>query len=146
MIKLTNLLNEATAKKDDNEVVNGIYDPDYSDYGLVLFKSPKKKKDFAKYGLKGAELLSASDFKKKYIEFSNKKLKKVLYKKKINLGSNLGEGEYWCTTDYCIDIYTGQDPDTRRYAPYVDKIIESDIPSNYKILVKEGFVDDIRFS
>jgi len=147
-MKIINLLKEAkdNTGKNDTTIVHGIYDPDYSDYGLVLFKTPKQVKDFAKYGLKDSELLKGSDFKKKYIEFKNKKLQKVTYTKKLNLGSNLGEGEYWCTNEYCIEIYSGETPDSRMYAKYVDKIVDKDLPSNFNILVKIGFVDDIRFS
>lgn len=149
MIKLTDLLKEVkkdNTGKNDTTIVHGIYDPDYADYGLVLFKSPQQVKDFAKYGLKTAELLTGKDFKKKYIEFKNKKLQKVTYTKKLKLGNNLGEGEYWCTNEYCIEIYSGETPDSRVYAKYVDKIVDRDLPNDFNILVKEGFVDDIRFS
>jgi hypothetical protein len=148
MIELTNILKEAQDNigKNDTTVVHGIYDPDYSDYGLVLFNSPKQVKDFAIYGLKNSELLNGKDFKTKYIEFNNKKLQKVTYTKKLNIGSNLGEGEYWCTNESCIEIYSGETPDSRVYAKYVDKIVDRELPDNLNILVKEGFVDDIRFS
>jgi hypothetical protein len=136
-----------------NNIIHGIYDPDYEDYGIVLFNDPKKISDFnsdtklkkiVPY-LKDAVVLTGKDFKEKYIEFKNKKLQKVIYTKKLNLGSNLGEGEYWCATNYCIDIYSGETPDSKMYAKYFHKIIEKDLPNDFNILVKPGFVDDIRF-
>lgn len=149
MIRLSDILLEL--KSDDK--VHGLYDPDYEDYGLVLFNTPKQLKDFKSDStlkqivpyLKKAKLLTGSEFKKKYIQFKNKKLQKVVYTKKIKLGNNLGQGEYWCTTEYCIEIYSGQTPDSRAYEKYVDSIIDRDLPNNFNILVKEGFVDDIRF-
>ena len=90
-------------------------------------------------------IISGNDFKNKYAKDFKGKVAKVLYKKGLNIGSNMGAGEYWCVTQDTLDIYSGERDREfgSHYAAYADKIIYKALPSNLKIVVKDGIAWDL---
>jgi len=137
-------LNEQKTKQEEkikNVFIDGLYDPEYEENGLVLFKEPKNINDYKNVDIYPSDLINGREFVEKYVDFSNKKLHKVIYKPKINIGSNLGKGEYWCATEYCLDVYMGNTPDSSDYSEYVDSIISLNLSEDSVILVKNGISD-----
>lgn len=125
----------------NSTIINGIYDPMYDDYGLVIFNSPKSTNDYRHCNIKEYNLCNGLKFKKEYVEFEDKKIHKVVYKSGINLGSNLGIGTYYCATKECLDVYLGKTRDSSEYANFVKGIVSMDLPNDYIILVKLGIAD-----
>ena len=95
------------------------------------------------YQLNTQNLISGKDFTNKYVSFSNGKLHKVLYKKNLKLGSNLGDGEYWCVTPDSLDVYLGNTRDSSEYQKFVKEVISKKLPKTLEIYVEEGIVDEI---
>ena len=132
-------------KKQKPKKIDALYDPDYDCYGLVIFDSEKRLSEYKKYGVTAEDVITGKKFKKKWVEFDDKKLRKVIYTKKLNLGSNLGEGQYWCVTQDCLDTYLGNTSDSSIYQKWVKEVVEFDIDDSMNIIVKEGIVDEMRF-
>ena len=98
-----------------------------------------QKDDLQKY------VMTGSEFKNKYLKDFKGKVAKVIYKNNLNIGSNMGKGEYWCVTQDTLDIYSGERDREfgSRYAAYADKIVYKALPSNLKIVVKDGIAWDL---
>jgi hypothetical protein len=124
-------------------LIDGLYDPIYEENGIVLFKEPKHLNEYSKFGIKKSNVISGKEFNKKYVDFSNKKLHKVLYKDGITLGGNLGEGKYWCSTEYCLSVYLGETHQSKEYSKYVKEVVDFKLGDNLKILVKKYISDDL---
>ena len=131
---------ENDKKITDDVFIDGLYDPEYEENGLVLFSEPKNIKEY-NIEVYSSDLVKGVDFKKRFIDFENKKLHKVIFEPKINIGSNLGSGEYWCVTKYCLDVYLGNTPDSSEYSKYVESVIDLNLSNNKTILVKDGISD-----
>ena len=124
-------------------LIDGLYDPIYEENGIVLFKEPKHLRAYSKFGIKKSNIISGKEFNKKYVDFNNKKLHKVLYKDGLTLGGNLGEGKYWCSTEYCLSVYLGETHESREYSKYVKEVVDFKLGDGLKILVKEYISDDL---
>lgn len=124
-------------------LIDGLYDPIYEENGVVLFKEPKHLSVYSKFGIKKSNIISGKEFNKKYVDFNNKKLHKVLYKGGITLGGNLGEGKYWCSTEYCLSVYLGETHQSREYSKYVKEVVDFKLGDGLKILVKKYISDDL---
>ena len=124
-------------------LIDGLYDPIYEENGIVLFKEPKHLRAYSKFGIKKSNIISGKEFNKKYVDFNNKKLHKVLYKDGITLGGNLGEGKYWCSTEYCLSVYLGETHQSREYSKYVKEVVDFKLGDGLKILVKKYISDDL---
>lgn len=131
--------------KKKSKKIDALYDPDYDCYGIVIFNTKKELSEYKGYGATGKDIITGKKFKKKWLEFEDKKLRKVIYTKNLNIGSNLGEGQYWCVTQDCLDTYLGNTSDSRVYRRWVKEVVELDIDDDMNILVKEGIVDEMRF-
>jgi hypothetical protein len=136
------ILKEESLKK---TLIDGLYDPIYEENGIVLFKEPKKLKVYSKFEIKKSNVISGKEFNKKFVDFNNKKLHKVLYKDGITLGGNLGEGKYWCSTEYCLSVYLGETQQSREYSKYVKEVVDFKLGDDVKILVKKYISDDLFF-
>ena len=124
-------------------LIDGLYDPIYEENGIVLFKEPKHLKVYSKFGIKKSNVISGKEFNKKYVDFKNKKLHKVLYKDGMTLGGNLGEGKYWCPTEYCLSVYLGETHQSSEYSKYVKEVVDFKLGDDLKILVKKHISDDL---
>ena len=124
-------------------LIDGLYDPIYEENGIVLFKEPKNLSIYSEFGIKKSNIISGKEFNKKYVDFNNKKLHKVLYKDGLTLGGNLGEGKYWCSTEYCLSVYLGETHESREYSKYVKEVVDFKLGDGLKILVKEYISDDL---
>ena len=124
-------------------LIDGLYDPIYEENGIVLFKEPKHLSVYSKFGIKKSNIISGKEFNKKYVDFNSKKLHKVLYKDGITLGGNLGEGKYWCSTEYCLSVYLGETHQSREYSKYVKEVVDFKLGDGLKILVKKYISDDL---
>ena len=138
--KIRRILREESNK---DILIDGLYDPIYEENGIVLFKEPKHLKVYSKFGIKKSNVISGKEFNKKYVGFNNKKLHKVLYKDGITLGGNLGEGKYWCSTEYCLSVYLGETHQSREYSKYVKEVVDFKLGDDLKILVKKYISDDL---
>lgn len=124
-------------------LIDGLYDPIYEENGIVLFKEPKNLKVYSKFDIKKSNVKSGKEFNKKYVDFNNKKLHKVLYKNGITLGGNLGEGKYWCSTEYCLSVYLGETQESEEYSRYVKEVVDYKLGDDMKILVKKYISDNL---
>ncbi len=124
-------------------LIDGLYDPIYEENGIVLFKEPKHLNVYSKFGIKKSNVISGKEFNKKYVDFKNKKLHKVLYKDGMTLGGNLGEGKYWCSTEYCLSVYLGETHQSSEYSKYVKEVVDFKLGDDLKILVKKYISDDL---
>ena len=124
-------------------LIDGLYDPIYEENGIILFKEPKHLKVYSKLGIKKSNVIGGKEFNKKYVDFKNKKLHKVLYKDGITLGGNLGEGKYWCSTEYCLRVYLGETHQSSEYSKYVKEVVDFKLVDDLKILVKKYISDDL---
>jgi len=124
-------------------LIDGLYDPIYEENGIVLFTEPKKLKVYSKFEIKKSNVISGKEFNKKFVDFDNKKLHKVLYKDGITLGSNLGEGKYWCSTEYCLSVYLGKTQQSREYSKYVKEVVDFKLGDVMKIIVKKYISDNL---
>ena len=142
---LGNVINESVLREESNKdiLIDGLYDPIYEENGIVLFKEPKHLSAYSKFGIKKSNIISGKEFNKKYVDFNNKKLHKVLYKDGITLGGNLGEGKYWCSTEYCLSVYLGETHQSREYSKYVKEVVDFKLGDGLKILVKKYISDDL---
>lgn len=106
----------------------------------VMKEGPKKKSPSL-----DSFVINGSEFKNKYATDFNGKVAKVLYKDKLNIGSNMGKGFYYNVTQDSLDIYSGKrDVEfDSQYAKYADKIIYKLLPDNIRIFVKEGISWDL---
>jgi len=106
-----------------------------------LLKEAPKKKSLPLESL----IVSGHDFKSKYATDFKGKVAKVLYKKTLNIGSNMGKGFYYNVTQDSLDIYSGKrDKELHsKYGMYVYKIIYKQITDNLKIFVQEGVAWDL---
>ena len=138
-------LNESILREESNKdiLIDGLYDPIYEENGIVLFKEPKHLSVYSKFGIKKSNIISGKEFNKKYVDFNSKKLHKVLYKDGITLGGNLGEGKYWCSTEYCLSVYLGETHQSREYSKYVKEVVDFKLGDGLKILVKKYISDDL---
>ena len=138
-------LNESVLREESNKdiLIDGLYDPIYEENGIVLFKEPKNLSIYSEFGIKKSNIISGKEFNKKYVDFNNKKLHKVLYKDGLTLGGNLGEGKYWCSTEYCLSVYLGETHESREYSKYVKEVVDFKLGDGLKILVKEYISDDL---
>ena len=138
-------LNESVLREESNKdiLIDGLYDPIYEENGIVLFKEPKHLSVYSKFGIKKSNIISGKEFNKKYVDFNSKKLHKVLYKDGITLGGNLGEGKYWCSTEYCLSVYLGETHQSREYSKYVKEVVDFKLGDGLKILVKKYISDDL---
>ena len=127
----------------NNILIDGLYDPIYEENGIVLFKEPKKLKVYSKFEIKKSNVISGKEFNKKYVDFNNKKLHKVLYKNGITLGRNLGEGKYWCSTEYCLSVYLGETQESEEYSKYVKEVVNYKLGDDMKIIVKKYISDNL---
>ena len=142
---LGNVINESVLREESNKdiLIDGLYDPIYEENGIVLFKEPKHLSAYSKFGIKKSNIISGKEFNKKYVDFNSKKLHKVLYKDGITLGGNLGEGKYWCSTEYCLSVYLGETHQSREYSKYVKEVVDFKLGDGLKILVKKYISDDL---
>ena len=138
-------INESIIREESNKdiLIDGLYDPIYEENGIVLFKEPKHLKVYSKFGIKKSNVISGKEFNKKYVDFKNKKLHKVLYKDGMTLGGNLGEGKYWCSTEYCLSVYLGETHQSSEYSKYVKEVVDFKLGDDLKILVKKHISDDL---
>ena len=138
-------INKSIIKEESNKdiLIDGLYDPIYEENGIVLFKEPKHLKVYSKFGIKKSNVISGKEFNKKYVDFKNKKLHKVLYKDGMTLGGNLGEGKYWCPTEYCLSVYLGETHQSSEYSKYVKEVVDFKLGDDLKILVKKHISDDL---
>lgn len=90
-----------------------------------------------------SKIISGKEFSEKYIKFHDGKLVKVIYKKGLKLGSNLGNGEYWCVTPDCLDTYLGNTRDSQEYKKFVKGEICKKLDKDLRIYVEEGISDEI---
>ncbi len=130
-------------ESDKDILIDGLYDPIYEENGIVLFNEPRHLKMYSKFGIKKSNVISGKEFNKKYVDFDNKKLHKVLYKEGMTLGGNLGEGKYWCSTEYCLSVYLGETHQSSEYSEYVKGVVDSKLGDDLKILVKKYISDDL---
>jgi ribosomal protein S27AE len=83
-------------------------------------------------------IINGEIFTKTYVDIPHGYIAKVLYKKNINIGANMGDGSYWNVTQDCLNTYCGLTIDSSAYKKYVSDVIYKKLSHSARIYVKNN--------